>query len=186
MSYKKVKTVFIFDKPKCIYMKPKGTREYVKSKGEMVLLSAYIKKAEKIAAKKALASKIAKKSKASIRLNKRRSIYGGGDDEENIDKEQFMFGGRRGSLQIIPILNNAQRNWAELSSNPAPDVIELLKANRDKINWPNLSGNPGAIELLIANPHRIDYNRFRNNPGVRAGDDRFIDLLNILRNNRPR
>ncbi len=29
MSYKKVKTVFIFDKPKCIYMKPKGTREYV-------------------------------------------------------------------------------------------------------------------------------------------------------------
>jgi hypothetical protein len=65
MSYKKVKTVFIFDKPKCIYMKPNGTREYVKSKGEMVLLSAYIKKAEKIAAKKALASKIAKKSKAS-------------------------------------------------------------------------------------------------------------------------
>jgi len=64
-------------------MKPNGTREYVKSKGEMVLLSAYIKKAEKIAAKKALASKIAKKSKASIRLNKRRSIYGGGDDEDN-------------------------------------------------------------------------------------------------------
>ena len=53
------------------------------------------------------------------------------------------------------------------------------------INWPNLSGNPGAIELLIANHHMIDYNRFLNNPGVRAGDDRFIDLLNILRNNRP-
>ena len=90
MSYKKVKTVFIFDKPKCIYMKPKGTREYVKSKGEMVLLSAYIKKAEKIAAKKALASKMAKKSKASkspmkrMRL-KRRSIYGGFFNEE--DKE---------------------------------------------------------------------------------------------------
>jgi hypothetical protein len=85
MSYKKVKTVFIFDKPKCIYMKPKGTREYVKSKGEMVLLSAYIKKAEKIAAKKALASKMAKKSKASRWPNKRRSIYGGFFDEE--DKE---------------------------------------------------------------------------------------------------
>jgi hypothetical protein len=88
MSYKKVKTVFIFDKPKCIYMKPKGTREYVKSKGEMVLLSAYIKKAEKIAAKKALASKMAKKSKASrspmkrMRL-KRRSVYGGFFNEED-------------------------------------------------------------------------------------------------------
>ena len=186
MSYKKVKTVFIFDKPKCIYMKPKGTREYVKSKGEMVLLSAYIKKAEKIAAKKALASKMAKKSKASRWPNKRRSVYGG-NDENNIDKEQFMFGGRRRrSLQIIPIRNNAQTNWAELSSNPAPDAIELLIANPHMINWPNLSGNPGAIELLIANTHRIDYNRFRNNPGVIAGDDRFIDLLNILRNNRPR
>ena len=87
---------------------------------------------------------------------------------------------RRGSLQIIPIRNNAQRNWAELSSNPAPDVIELLIANPHMINWPNLSGNPGAIELLIANPHRIDYNRFRNNPGVRAGDDRFIRLLTRL------
>ena len=100
MSYKKVKTVFIFDKPKCIYMKPKGTREYVKSKGEMILLSAYIKKAEKIAAKKALVSKMAKKSKASrspmkrMRL-KRRSVYGGffnedgeGDGEEYEYKEE--------------------------------------------------------------------------------------------------
>ena len=83
MSYKKVKTVFIFDTPKCIYMKPNGTREYVKSKGEMVLLSAYIKKAEKIAAKKALASKMAKKSKASRWPNKRRSIYGGNDEDNN-------------------------------------------------------------------------------------------------------
>ena len=78
----------------------------------MVLLSAYIKKAEKIAAKKALASKMAKKSKASRWPNKRRSVYGG-NDEDNIDKEQFMFGGRRGSLPIIPIRNNAQRNWAD-------------------------------------------------------------------------
>ena len=44
MNYKKVRTVFINDKKKVIYAKPKGTREYVKSKGEMVLLSAYLKK----------------------------------------------------------------------------------------------------------------------------------------------
>lgn len=92
MSFKKVKTIYIFDKPKCIYMKPKGTREYVKSKGEMVLLSVYMKKAEKIAAKKALASKMAKKSKASrspmkrMRL-KRRSVYGGFFNEDDNDNE---------------------------------------------------------------------------------------------------
>jgi len=117
MSYKKVKTVFIFDKPKCIYMKPKGTREYVKSKGEMVLLSAYIKKAEKIAAKKALASKMAKKSKASkspmkrMRL-KRRSVYGGFFNEEdngvggeeNEMEEQPMSGGE-GFKELVSCLN---------------------------------------------------------------------------------
>ena len=48
MNYKKVRTVFINDKKKVIYAKPKGTREYVKSKGEMVLLSAYLKKVEKM------------------------------------------------------------------------------------------------------------------------------------------
>jgi len=62
MSYKKVRTIFINDKKKVIYMKPKGTREYVKSNGEMVLLTSYIKRVEKVAAKKAMASKLAKKS----------------------------------------------------------------------------------------------------------------------------
>jgi hypothetical protein len=62
MSYKKVRTVFINDKKKVIYMKAKGTREYVKSKGEMVLLTSYLKKVEKVAAKKAMVSKLAKKS----------------------------------------------------------------------------------------------------------------------------
>ena len=61
-SYKKVRTIFINDKKKVIYMKPKGTREYIKSKGEMVLLTSYLKKIQKVAAKKAMASKLAKKS----------------------------------------------------------------------------------------------------------------------------
>jgi hypothetical protein len=81
MSYKKVKTVFVFGKPKCIYMKPRGTLEYVKSNGEMLLLSAYIKKAKKKEAMKALASKMAKKSKAKMGL-KKKPIYGGFFNEE--------------------------------------------------------------------------------------------------------
>lgn len=95
MSFKKVKTVFIFDKPKCIYMKPKGTREYVKSKGEMVLLSVYLKRAEKVAAMKALASKMAKRSKAAKKpmkmMPKKKSVYGGFyNEEDKMHKEMEM------------------------------------------------------------------------------------------------
>jgi hypothetical protein len=61
MSYKKVKTVLVYGKKKCIYMKPKGTREYVKSKGEYVLLPVYVKRVAKIAAKKLIKNKNGKK-----------------------------------------------------------------------------------------------------------------------------
>lgn len=148
MSYKKVKTVFIFDKPKCIYMKPKGTREYVKSKGEMVLLSAYIKKAEKIAAKKALASKMAKKSKASkspmkrMRL-KRRSIYGGffneedkkvGEEyeykEEKEMEEQPMSGGQ-GFEELISE-KNVEKLMSFLKTTGGKKVKRVSKAKKPK------------------------------------------------------
>ena len=42
-------------------MKPKGTREYVKSKGEYVLLPVYVKRVAKIAAKKLIKNKNGKK-----------------------------------------------------------------------------------------------------------------------------
>jgi hypothetical protein len=93
MSYKKVRTVFINDKKKVIYMKPKGTREYVKSKGEMVLLTTYLKKVEKVAAKKAMASKLAKKSPKVKRSTK--SVRRGGfffATEEPREKEKDITG----------------------------------------------------------------------------------------------
>ena len=148
MSYKKVKTVFIFDKPKCIYMKPKGTREYVKSKGEMVLLSAYIKKAEKIAAKKALASKMAKKSKASkspmkrMRL-KRRSVYGGffneedkkvGEEyeykEEKEMEEQPMSGGQ--GFEELVSKENVEKLMSFLKTTGGKKVKRVSKAKKAK------------------------------------------------------
>jgi len=61
MSYKKIKTIIVYGKKKCIYMKPKGTREYVKSKGDFVLLSVYIKRVAKIAEKKLVKIKNGKK-----------------------------------------------------------------------------------------------------------------------------
>ena len=47
VNYKKIRTILVYGKKKCIYMKPKGKQEYVKSKGEFVLLSVYIKKMQK-------------------------------------------------------------------------------------------------------------------------------------------
>ena len=61
VNYKKIRTDIINGKKKCIYMKPKGTREYVKSKGEFVLLSVYAKRVAKIAAKKLVKNKNGKK-----------------------------------------------------------------------------------------------------------------------------
>jgi hypothetical protein len=97
MSYKKVRTVFINDKKKVIYMKAKGTREYVKSKGEMVLLTSYLKKVEKVAAKKAMASKLAKKSpkvKRSTKYVRRGGFFFATD--ENKEKE------KTGGLNFTP------------------------------------------------------------------------------------
>ena len=61
-NYKKIRTDIINGKKRCIYMKPKGKREYVKSKGEFVLLSVYIKKMQK--------------------KNKKRVVRGGGEEED--------------------------------------------------------------------------------------------------------
>jgi hypothetical protein len=61
MGYKKIKTILVYGKKKCIYMKQKGTREYVKSKGEYVLLPVYVKRVAKIAAKKIVKIKNGKK-----------------------------------------------------------------------------------------------------------------------------
>ncbi len=49
--------------------------------------------------------------------------------------------------------------------NPNDEAIELLKANRDEINWTWLSKNPNpkALELLKANPNEIDWRRFYAN-----------------------
>jgi hypothetical protein len=62
VDYKKIRTDIINGKKRCIYMKLKGKREYVKSGGEFVSLSAYLNKnAAKIVPKKLLKSKETKK-----------------------------------------------------------------------------------------------------------------------------
>ena len=65
-NYKKIRIDIINGKKRCIYMKPKGKREYVKSKGEFVLLSVYIN--------------------ATQKKNKKRVVRGGGEEDEDLIK----------------------------------------------------------------------------------------------------
>ena len=48
--------------------------------------------------------------------------------------------------------------WTQLSQNPSPEAIQLLRENFDKIDWYELSWNPcpEAIQLLRENPEKIN------------------------------
>ncbi len=45
--------------------------------------------------------------------------------------------------------NREKIDWNELSRNTNPEAIELLKANPDKINWFWLSGNPAIFDEIL-------------------------------------
>jgi len=69
-------------------------------------------------------------------------------------------------------------NWNELSANPSPDAIQILKQNPRRINWNRLSANPSAIELLREkakqDPDSLNWNMLSKNP----------EAINLLRLNR--
>jgi hypothetical protein len=109
MSYKKVKTVLVYGKKKCIYMKPKGTREYVKSKGEYVLLPVYVKRVAKIAAKKLIKNK-----------NGKKKLRGG----ENKTKTVL-------SLQVMDVNNKTVLDLCEITDSKT----ELVLLSEEKIDY---------------------------------------------------
>ncbi len=82
-----------------------------------------------------------------------------------------------------------------LSANPAPYAIKLLKENQDKINWKWLSFNPNdeAIELLNSNLNRnnkINWAFLSANPNPEAIKllkkyPKNIDWWNLSKNTNP-
>jgi hypothetical protein len=60
--------------------------------------------------------------------------------------------------------NKDKIDWTSLSTNP--NAIELLKVNQEKIDWYYLSGNPNAIELLKENQDKIDWEILSFNPNA--------------------
>ena len=69
---------------------------------------------------------------------------------------------------------NDYKLWSRLSRNSSKDAIDILKNNRDKINWTFLSANPNARELLIDNLDKVNWNLLSMNK----------NMLDILEKNK--
>ena len=124
MSYKKVKTVLVYGKKKCIYMKPKGTREYVKSKGEYVLLPVYVKRVAKIAAKKLIKNK-----------NGKKKLRGG----EHKTKTKTVL-----SLQVMDVNNKKVLDLCEITDSKT----ELVLLSEEKIDQ-TIELENNLVDILI-------------------------------------
>jgi hypothetical protein len=124
MSYKKIKTILVYGKKKCIYMKPKGTREYVKSKGEYVLLPVYVKRVAKIAAKKLIKNK-----------NGKKKLRGG----EHKTKTKTVL-----SLQVMDVNNKKVLDLCEITDLNT-ELVLLSKENVDD----SLELENNLVDILI-------------------------------------
>ena len=75
-----------------------------------------------------------------------------------------------GTPRAISIIleNTIVLDLISLSANTNPEVLALLGAFPDVINWESLSGNPApaALEMLRACPERIDWPALSRNPGI--------------------
>ena len=109
-------------------MKPKGTREYVKSKGEYVLLPVYVKRVAKIAAKKLVKIKNGKNGK-----NGKKKIRGG--------EHELL------SLQVINVNNNKVLDLCIRQYLNA----ELVLLSKENVVGYELENNLENIKILVKN-----------------------------------
>ena len=135
VQYNKIKTVIINGRKKCIYMKPRGTREYVKYNKEFVLLNRYIK----------LISKKLKKQKGGTQID-----YSHLSAHAN-DKDSFDL--LKDSITRI--------DWDALSTNTDPRAIELLSTNPaminlDLFNKKQTEANKKKLETLLSDRMQAD------------------------------
>ena len=141
VQYNKIKTVIINGRNKCIYMKPRGTREYVKYNKEFILLNRYIK----------LISKNLKKQKGGTRIEQATQQNTERDSSPNNDKDSFD----------LLKLNFDTIDWDKLSTNTDPRAVEILSTNPVMINWElfnknQTEANKNKLKLLLgdrAHPH---------------------------------
>lgn len=139
VQYNKIKTVIINGRNKCIFMKPRGTREYVKYNKEFILLNRYIK----------LISKNLKKQKGGTRIEQATQQNTERDSSPNNDKDSFD----------LLKLNFDTIDWDKLSTNTDPRAVEILSTNPVMINWElfnknQTEANKNKLKLLLGDRAR--------------------------------
>jgi len=128
-NYKKIRTILVYGKKKCIYMKPKGTREYVKSKGEYVLLSVYAKRVEKMAAEKLVKNK-----------NGKNKLRGSEDKRTNYVKKNIV-----DNSVILKKQKRTKRSGGVYSEYAIKTDGKVVGYNPTKKKWFKLGKNDIAI-----------------------------------------
>ena len=90
-------------------------------------------------------------------------------------------------MKLLDWIDINKLDWIELSKNPG--AIHLLEQNQDKIDWFELSKNPNAIHLLEQNQYKIDWFILSTNPSIFTYDfekieKNFIPLRKAIIENR--
>lgn len=118
-KYKKSRNIIINERKRCLYIKPRGKKEYIKYKREYILLENYLK---------------------IIRKNKQN---GGNDNiKYTLTDNAYIFtiDGIEKKIEIQElmekILNNPEQNRDKLKSNKnskGVNIDEIIKLNADKL-----------------------------------------------------
>lgn len=144
VQYNKIKTVIINGRNKCIYMKPRGTREYVKYNKEFILLNRYIK----------LISKNLKKQKGGTRIEQATQQNTERDSSPNINYSYLSaHANDKDSFDLLKS-NVDKIDWDTLSTNTDPRAVEILSTNPVMINWElfnknQTEANKNKLKLLL-------------------------------------
>jgi hypothetical protein len=75
--------------------------------------------------------------------------------------------------------NKNKIDWDELSSNINRDIESILIQNMDKINWFWLSSNPNAIHLLEKNLDKLNWSELCKNPNAIHILENNLDKLSL-------
>jgi hypothetical protein len=130
MDYKKIRTDIINGKKRCVYMKPKGKREYVKSGGEFVSLSAYIKT-----------------------LQKKNKKKGGGDGDDSTAEQLPQEWERNMSkTKNRPYYRNkvtGETTWYHPSSSPKTKILPVGTILRKGPVFSVVMNNTGRMDNLL-------------------------------------
>jgi hypothetical protein len=154
-------------------------KEYnaLKKEGDLIHWNIVSKNTNKYAIR-LLRKKIAEDKKLASASQAPKKSKGKVSEIENVDWANLS--GNPSPEALLLLKENIEKiNWKVLCGNINPDVIDLLRERlKDKpsdINWEVLSGsrNPRAIELLEENKEKIHWGEFSSNTSLRA--------INLLR-----